>query len=268
VKYITSALRDISAVDLKNVRDRYMQNSKFYAELQYLYQLIWRIASHEGNEELLHIKQKKPLYVAYTTNRHFYGSLNHDVMRLFLRSTSTDDSCLIIGGTGREIWRTIQKKRKEVRFMSFADDQPTSDETQALLKDLTSYTRVYVCFPHFVSVYDQRADIQDITFRPTKDMLRAYAKEEIPQYFLEPDLPEMFAFFNTQVRYVLFERTLLEAQLSRVAARLVKMDMADHNAADVLKHENIELRRAYNSFFTSRMLETVSGYIQWHKTNI
>jgi F0F1-type ATP synthase gamma subunit len=71
-------------------------------------------------------------------------------------------------------------------------------------------------------------------------------------------------FFKTQVRYVLFERMLLETQLSRVAARLAKMDAADTNAEQLIKNERKELRRANASFSSRRMIETLVGYLQWH----
>ena len=80
----------------------------------------------------------------------------------------------------------------------------------------------------------------------------------------EPDLSEMVSFFNTQVRYILFERLLLETQISRVAARLVKMDTADQNAHDIIKLEMRTMRRIRTSFSSKRMLETVVGFIQWH----
>ena len=74
----------------------------------------------------------------------------------------------------------------------------------------------------------------------------------------------MLEFFNTQVRYVLFERMLLETRLSRVAARLVKMDTADQNAEALIGAERRELRRAKSSFSSRRMIETLVGYLQWH----
>jgi ATP synthase F1 gamma subunit len=265
VKYITSALRDISAIELKGLRDTFERNGMFYEELQFLYQLVWRLAADAGRDVLLERKEEKVVHVAYTTNRHFYGSLNNDVMDLFTKSTGTKDTCIIIGTTGAEVWRTARKKRKKVTFMEFKDDAPNKEEEQNFLDTVGDYGRIFIYYPHFNSVYEQRADMRDITFRPTKEQLKEQEANELPQYFLEPDLAEMLTFFNSQVRYVLFQRMLLETQLSRVAARLVRMDMADHNARDVLAAEHRELNRAYRSFFSSRMLETLTGFVQWHK---
>lgn len=266
VEYITGALRDISAIELQGLRERYTRNELFYADLRNLHQLVWRIAETTGKNDLFVTKNKGSLFVAYTTNKHFYGSLNYDVMQAFIKATTSKDACLILGGTGKEIWRGATKKRKETTFLSFKDDAPDSDEIRGFLERISAYAHVHIWYPGFVSMYEQSATTIDITFRPERIKDTPHLKEELPQYFLEPDLEQMFAFFTTQVRYILFERVLLETQLSRVAARLVKMDTADHNAIDMLKREYREMRRARNSFSSSRMLETLVGYIQWHNT--
>lgn len=267
VQYITGALRDISAVQLTGLRDRFLKNTLFFDELRALYRLVWRIAEVNNRVGALEQSTKGTLYIAYTTNKHFYGSLNADVIQALLRGTNAKDDVCIIGSTGKELWRNVGKKRKGISYMSFADDMPNTDEVRELLVRIEPFAHVYIFYPGFVSVYEQKVTMLDITFRPnTKEIEKD--REELPQYFLEPDLVEMFSFFNTQIRYMLFERMLLETQLSQVATRLVRMDMADRSAGDILHGERIELRRAHNTFASGRMLETVVGYIQWHNTAI
>jgi len=263
-RYITGALRDISAVELKRLRKRFEQNDMFYSELRELFQLVWRIASADNNDVVV-TKSTKSLYIAYTTNRHFYGSLNHDVMKKFIAGTNAKDSCLIIGDVGKEIWMSKGQKRREVSFLSFAGDEPDVNEKSALMKQVEEHKHVYVFYPGFTSVFHQDVEMVDITFRPTKNpSTKKEEYEDLPQYLFEPDLSEMVSFFNNQVRYALFERLLLETQISRVAARLVKMDTADQNAHDIIKLETRSLRRIRTSFSSKRTLETVVGYIQWH----
>jgi ATP synthase F1 gamma subunit len=267
VRFITGALRDISAVQLKGLRKKFEKNEMFYTELQELFQLLWRIA-YEENSNSIKLKKEK-LYVAYTTNKHFYGSLNKDVMQKFIENTDSKSNCLIIGDTGKQIWMSKSQKRKEINFLSFKDDDPNTEEIELLLKKVAEYKNVYVFYPGFTSVFRQDVEIADITYKPSKESVKKKKFEDLPQYIFEPDLSEMVLFFNTQVRYVLFERLLLETQTARVAARLVKMDTADQNAKELVKFELRKLSRIRTSFSSRRMLETVVGYIQWHnKQNI
>ena len=262
-RYITGALRDISAVELKKLRKKFEQNDKFYSELEELFQLIWRIASANSNEFSINTSSKS-LYVAYTTNRHFYGSINHDVMKKFIAGTDVKDTCLIIGDVGKQIWMSKGQKRSGVSFLSFAEDEPNINEISSLMNKVKEHKHVYVFYPGFTSVFHQDVQMVDITFRPSKKTSSKKKFEDLPQYLFEPDLSEMVTFFNNQVRYALFERLLLETQISRIAARLVKMDTADQNAHDIIKLETRTLRRIRTSFSSKRMLETVVGYIQWH----
>lgn len=270
-RYITGTLRDIAAVEIKTLRDRFLTNDAFYTELGHLYQLVMTLA------ESAHVetqgKTGDNLYIAYTTNRHFFGALNHIVIERFMKETGTDDRCLIIGDTGRQIWLSRARKRKQLSFLSFESDMPTPDETKKLLADAAQFGRVYVFYPGFVSVFEQSAQMVDISYRPEPARAREATQSaerltELPQYLLEPELADMLPFFNTQVRYALFERVLLETELSRVAARLVKMDMADQNANRLSALEHVELRRAFSSFSSMRMLETLVGYLQWHKQKV
>jgi ATP synthase F1 gamma subunit len=262
-RYITGALRDISAVELKKLRKKFEQNDMFFIELQELFQLVWRSAASVGDDNPL-LKNKKKLYLAYTTNRHFYGSLNHDVMKKFIEGTEKNNECLIIGDTGRQIWSSKGQSRRKISFQSFNEDDPSEEEVDAILKTVEKYGHVYVFYPSFTSVFKQDVQMVDITFRPSSQTSTKDTFKDLPQYIFEPDLSQMIQFFNHQVRFTLFERLLLETQISRVAARLVKMDTADQNAQALIKTQNQELRRIRTSFSSRRMLETVVGFIQWH----
>jgi len=270
---ITGALRDIAAVEMKGLRDLFERNNEFSSELKKLFELVWRIAESAGVLENGLLADRSTLYVAYTTNRHFYGALNTNVMESFVAGTDSKDCCLIIGDTGKQYWLAQAKKRREISFLSFQDDVPTTQEIMNFLEKVETYAHVQVFYPGFVSVFRQETSMVDITFRPP-DKKRSDknagvdSREEEPQYLLEPELSEMVTFFNVQVRYVLFERMLLETHLSRVAARVVKMDAADQNAKKLLERERRELRRAYASFSSRRMLETLVGYLQWHTQRV
>ncbi len=264
-QYITGALRDISAMELKRYRDKFEHNVALFRELEDLYVLITRIAQHEGRTEVAKVSAER-LYVGYTTNRHFYGNLNRDVIQALAKSTSRDDRCLIIGATGRELWASLGLRRREVSYIAFADDTPDASEIKDFLERVAPYGHVHIFYPSFVSVFQQQAISVDITFNSEKTKNAAH--EELPQYILEPEIVEMFSFFDTQVRTVLFERLLLETQLSRVAARLMKMDTADENAGNLLARERRHLRRALSDSANIRLLESFTGYLQWKQKKV
>jgi F0F1-type ATP synthase gamma subunit len=189
-------------------------------------------------------------------------------MRKFIEGTDAQSICLIIGDTGKTLWTSRAQKRREVQYLSFKDDAPNIEEITSLMNHVKEYKHVYVFYPGFTSIFHQDVEMVDITFRPPHQKMNEKEIEELPQYLFEPDLSEMVIFFNNQVRYALFERILLETQISRIAARLVKMDAADQNASELIKVEFRKLKMVRTSFSSRRMLETVVGYIQWHDRQI
>jgi ATP synthase F1 gamma subunit len=267
-RYITGTLRDIALTELGGLQKRFAQNTQVYSELRGLFEVVWRIAEKRGIIGTKSTEARKRLYVAYTTNRHFYGALNHNIMRSFADSTGTEDECLIVGDTGKTIWFEEGKKRKHTSYLSFKDDVPTEREVYSFLERAAGYDQVLVCYPGFVNVYQQETRTVDITFKPAEEKVTNTDSGYGREFLLEPNVEDMLNFFNTQVRYALFERILLETQLSRVSARLVKMDTADQNADTLLKRERGMLRKSYTTIANRRMLETLVGYLQWHKNEL
>lgn len=264
-RYITGTLRDIALTELGGLQKRFAHNTQVYSELSALFQIVWRIAEKRGVITEHASGNARRLYVAYTTNRHFYGALNHNIMRTFTEATGADDECLIVGETGKAIWFEGKKKRRQVSYLTFNDDVPTESEVFEFLDRTAPYEQVFICYPAFINVYQQEARTVDITYRPARKKITDTDPEYQREFLLEPNVIDMLTFFRTQVRYALFERILLETQLSRVSARLVKMDTADQNADTLLKRERGMLRRAYTTGSNRRMLETLVGFLQWHK---
>lgn len=264
-KFITSSLRGLSALELKRYRERFERNANFYTELQILYHLVRQIAKRRGKQTAIPKFAGGVLYVAFTSNKHFYGSLNNDVMWEFVKKTGTDDECYIIGQTGATFWKKYGKKRKSLEYITFAQDTPTRQEMLDFLKKAARYSQVFVFYPGFVSVIKQQVQSLDITYSEAP-------QEESPimtlDYILEPEIAGMSYFFETQVRLLLFERMLLETQLSRVAARLVKMDTADQNATAMIKKQRTKVARGYSALSDARLLETFTSYLQWKKHHV
>ncbi|MBP9749535.1 MAG: F0F1 ATP synthase subunit gamma [Candidatus Pacebacteria bacterium] len=265
VQYVAATLRDISAVALRDLTARFSRNTSFYDELERLYELVWRIAEQvdESSSEKKILTNKKVLHVAYTTNRHFYGSLNYDVMRLFQSTIGSGETGMVIGKTGYEIWQNTKAKHANTQFVSFAEDAPNTNEVKAFMEDIALYGRVFITYPRFISIYQQKAETVDVSFRPKKERMSKIIPTDIPKFVLEPDLIRVQRFFLSQVRAVLFDRILLETELSRVATRLLRMDMADTAAHALLQKERLNLQHEVSVFMNTRLLESITGYSEW-----
>lgn len=266
-RFIATTLRDISAMQIRSLREEFRRNYTFYREIGDLYQLVKRHAQYRNmQEEAQENTAATDLVVAVTSNKRFYGTLNSDVMDAFLERVEegrTYEEYLVIGQTGKQ-YVSGAEYESQCQFTTFADDTPSEEEVRTFLDRIKDYRRVFLYYPGFVGIFQQEPRTIDITYTPEPERSNADPEERIG-YIFEPELPEMVAFFETQVRHLLFDRTILETKLSRTAARLVKMNGADQRASDLIEEVQRELRQQSALLSNMRLLETFSGIAQWKK---
>jgi F0F1-type ATP synthase gamma subunit len=108
----------------------------------------------------------------------------------------------------------------------------------------------------------QEVGVMDITqadFDNRKD------PDEDMHMIFEPELPKIVQFFNDQIRLILFNRILLEADLARTAARMLAMSAAEEHTNDMIKIQKRSLNKTIGSIKNRQLLETFSGSAKWKK---
>src|SRR3989344_2879821 len=209
-QFITGALQDISALRMQATRKQFEKNIEFYQDIQQLYRIVKAYAVQTAPKEKSSKRRRQYLYVAVTSNKHFYGTQNRDII-LSLMERLPDPhgkDCLIVGEAGWQYIKDTEHKDRCKRIV-FTDDMPTSEESEALMQRLIGYERVFVLYPKFINPFRQDVAMVDITETPDP----ATPKEMSVDYIFEPEIPTLLAFFETQVRNMLFERVMLESEL-------------------------------------------------------
>ena len=266
VRFISSALFEISARQMTKLREALAENNEFYDEISKLYDVVKRSAAIQkhlkpGSDKTKKSKQLS-LAVAFTSNKRFYGSLNRDLVETFMKDVSDDGTDrIVVGDTGREIIE-ITRSAPACQFLSFEQDEPTPKEAQQFLERVKGYNQVFVYYPTFVSIFMQKISKIDITHTPaTLDGDRGMV-----EYIFEPELPQILTFFEQRVRQLLFGRVLLETELARVAARFVAMSMAERQANELGKKLTQCIRNQKEATSNRELLEALTGITKWrHK---
>lgn len=255
-QFVTTMLRDISATKLQSIRAAYEANEKYFTELHELMRLLQVYAS-ENNIDIP-IARKKCVLVAVTSNRRFYGTLNVDVIKKLHEEIAhnSDCECLILGQTGKQI---IERMPISVHatYTAFEKDEPTSDEIHAVVTQLSEYTQVIVIHPTYINAFEQKAKMTDVTHVPDPD---TEITTPTLEYLFEPDIPAMLDFFSTQIRFVLFDRIVLETRLALTGARLMKMQRAREKTEEILKGQRRVIHKEIRTMQSMRLLETFTGF--------
>jgi ATP synthase F1 gamma subunit len=263
---ITGALQDIGSTKMKAMRGQFEENARFFAGIREVYSIVKTHALEGSVTALTHEPAEhrpgRDIYIALTSNKRFYGTLNRDIMRAFAQTVrrSEEADFLVVGQTGAQYLDEAPLSHPISRTQ-FENDRPTEVEMRELFSRIgTGYRRVFILYPHFVNPFRQDPVMTDITQTPEG----LVTPEEKAEYIFEPEIPRMLEFFEAQVRRVLFERVILETELARVAARAMKMRNARENASDLREVYERQMRREIATLAEMRLMETFIGYTFWN----
>lgn len=262
---VTAAYSDISALKIQSLRKAFEQNSIFYEQISQLYHSV-RVSAvmnkyMKGKNKKSPTFRPKTLHVAVTSNHRFYGTINRDIMDRFIsESKSIDHDRLVVGLTGKD-YLTGMTNISRYNIIIFQNDSPPKAERDAFLNICRTYDRVFLYYPKFINMMTQTVDKIDIAYAPTD----VSAQKRHIQFIYEPELPKILDFFEYQIRTLLFNRVILETELSRTATRLVSMDAAQRQATDLIKKTNSATIKAKQGLINRRLLETFSRVVRKEK---
>jgi ATP synthase F1 gamma subunit len=269
------ALQDISAIRMTAIRRGFEKNRQFYDEIRKLYGIVQsqakkahqmaEIAAQKGGTAKARNKRVRQLYIALTSNKRFYGALMRDIVTsLSLElDKAPESSAIIVGRIGWQHYETLGSSRK-ARQLIWSDDNPSTDELRSLVETFDNFDRILVFYPKFINPFKQEVGLVNVTESISDEADSPAAAESDIGYIFEPEVPAILAFFDTQVQRVLFDRVLLEAELSRTAARLIKMGEAAERAKSLVKTQLARVRRESAAVSNQSLLETFSGFTKWH----
>ena len=269
------ALEDISALRMQAIRSGFEKNRSFFDGIGSLYRTVQSVASKEVKGKETH-KKDRHLYVAITSNKRFYGNLMREVITALSRALSAapETSALVVGRVG---WQYFSETNAlpRARQCILADDTPTGEEFEELMRLMDGFDRVFVLYPQFINPFRQDVGITDITQSPGESAQEASEKDapkkpiqagaEKNAYIFEPEVPAILAFFDAQVKRVLFRGVLLEAELARTAARFLRMEEAQEHAHGLLVATRSRVRREMAAVSNTELLETFAGFTKWKR---
>jgi len=264
LKFISAAYTEASASKIIKIRKAFERNRTYYEEISNVYHIVSVSAELQKlkSKDELDKSKKKTLSIAVTSNQRFYGNLNINTMIEFAKNSAEKKSdLLVIGKTGVD-YLEMTRFKKDFERVLFEKDTPTPEEIKSVADRMVDYGTVLVYYPKFVNMLSQTISVADVTEAPESGEV---SEDEVIRHIFEPELLDMLNFFEKQVRVVLFNRVMLEADLSRTAARLLTMSGAEDRANELMKEKKIEIAKVKRNERNAELLDTFTGIKQWKK---
>lgn len=257
-QFVATMLRDISATKLQSIRAQFEQNEAYYTELHQLVAMVQAYVRKHSEEVMKDPLKPRRLYIALTSNKRFYGTINRDVIELLHKQMAdvTGAEGLVFGLTGQQLLRESPMLDR-MRFLRYERDEPTNREMFQTVLNSKEYNEVLVVHPTYFNSFTQGAAVTDLTHVPS---LYVEPIEEPLEYLFEPEIPDILDFFATQIRLVLFQRVMLETRLALTGARLMKMQRARERAGELIKQQRRMIHKELTTVAGMRLLETFTGF--------
>lgn len=229
LKAIAQAYSEIANLKIKAIRSQVERNRVFFQEISKVYGLVRTLALKKA----LGIKKsKKTVCILITSNYHFYGSINSDLIEFFIQKTQNLSlDRIIIGKTALDFLKASNVFNTYQPFL-LKQDLPDPQELQSLTDLIKDFSQVLVVHSQLKSLLVQEPIVTDITLSENPELT---TKQKSTAFIFEPELPKILSFFDSQILTLLLEATFLEAELSRTASRFISMDSAETASIKFIK---------------------------------
>lgn len=272
---MVKAYEEIAATRIMHSRQKVLTNRNFVEELGEIFSEV--VASYKDQVDKL-IKSKKflqpkdvtfinkngkTLYLLISANTGLYGNIIKRTFDLFLEKSKKENADIaIVGRIGLGMWQQHKMQNKYFYF-DFPDQSVDENSLNKILEFIISYKKVVIFYGRFQNLVTQEATFSDIS----GDTLPNQEKDNKPhvKYVFEPSLEKTLEFFEKQIFASIFEQTMRESQLAKIASRLTSLDTASENIMkeieEVTNMKNVTTHRQINK----KQLETFSSRILWGK---
>ena len=272
---LVNAFEEIAATRIKRTRDSVLINRAYSSEIHEIFidvilsykrqvETFMRMRKKKSLKNLTFLnKNGRTLYLLISANTGLYGGIIKRTFDLFLKS-KRDQNCdiAIIGKLGLSMWKEHHFKDRYYYF-DFPDQRVDDTKLREIINFIINYEKIIVFYGQFQNLIKQEATFSDIS----GNVLSENESQKGPQvkYFFEPSLERIMEFFEKQIFASIFEQTVRESQLAKIASRLTALDRATENIDKELEKLKFQYTRLTHQIQNKKQLETFSTRLLWNK---
>lgn len=270
---VALAFSQISSTRMKRIRQEVLSSRDFQFSIYEIFKEV--LASYasemknQGGFSLLGRKPKndkitflshngKTVALFISANTGLYGDIVNRTFSLFSKDIKNSDvEVTIIGKLGLSLF---QEKFHGVPYTYFdlADYGKDPKNLIEIIKHIVQYERVQIYYGKYENVVRQTPAKYDIS---AEVPIEGEVGKEVDKYIFEPTLPQILAFFESELFTTLFDHAVYESQLAKFASRMIAMDLASQRIEEkILKTILVSQRAAHSSLNRKQQNSLVGIY--------
>ncbi len=271
---LVRAYAQIAAGRMKKTRDSVLSMRDFMIEIRDVFEdihysyrrQVGRLAKKKkggkGGEITFLAHNGRTVAVWLSANAGLYGEVVNKSFTKFWETVKGGEAeATVVGKMGQTMWLKTGSKVPYTYF-DLPDFGTDREQVIAIVRHLVQYERVLVFFGKYRSIVNQDPEVAEISAEGVLSAGGKTGKERLKYYF-EPTLEELLMFFESEMFAALFEQTVKEGQLAKLASRMLAMDKAGENVKlriGRLSREKLKLKHALGN---RKQLSTWSGSVLW-----
>jgi len=267
---ITKAMKLVSAAKLKKATSAITQMRPYAEKLQEVMNNI--LATTDLSELSLGLNDVRPvsrvLVVVLTSDRGLCGGFNSNLLKAAtnLLNTKYADmpksaiSILPVGKKAYDFFKRTGYDLNDEFYTLFTQlsFEGSSKVAQYIVNAFLSkdYDKVEVIYSKFKNAAVQEFKVEEFLPIAKAETQAGVSKAD---YLFEPNKAQLLEELLPKIIKTTFHRFALDTNASEHGARMVAMDSATNNAADLIKRLEIDYNKARQAAITNQILEIVGG---------
>ena len=257
---VTSAMKLVSTVKLKQWKNKMLANKEYTAELNEVVDLL--LTFSKGTSSIYLNKEEnqtnKKLFIIVSSTLGLCGSYNNNIFKVSDVKLSKIDDAIILGEKGIAHYENGEFKILE----GFNDNYSIDNKSQInkmseyILKEYIkgTYSEIHIIYSEYKnSLVFLAKDYQILPLNFEKSESNSFPP------IMEPSNKELInTLIPFYIKTALFAK-LLESEVCEQAARSNAMENATNNAKDLLDELNIEFNKARQAAITQEITEIVAA---------
>lgn len=279
ISQVTSALAAVSASKATRAQKQVMATRAYAGKA---FEILNNLASQPGvganGHPLLAVREdiKKTAVILITGDRGLAGSYNSAVVaraEKFIKAVDTPVQVVTVGRKGRDLM--IRRGYNVIATFDGLPGSPSIMDIMAVANIVTEdylagkYDQVFVAYTDFVNLVTRIPTVKQLLPLRPLDFEGMALSEYLTQsdadsasgrvYEYEPDPEELLDNIVPRFTQLQIYQSVLEALASEHSARMVAMNNATDNAAELIELLTLERNKARQATITSEILDIVGG---------
>lgn len=263
---ITKAMKLVSAAKLAKAQAKILSIKPYSEELQKTVKQITAVVQDYSHPLFNFFPGEHCYLLVISAEKGLCGSYNSGLVkrvRSFIKENShLSFKVFFIGKKAKEV---LAKDVNVGQQFKFKRAEPTQEELREIATLLSSQfenkeaSKIYLAYNSFYSAMDFRPTIKQILPFTLTEEEKNLLKDSLSEYKYEPSATELLDVLIPEVYFNTINTALLDAVASEHGARMVAMENATKNSADVIKKLTLKMNKLRQAAITTELIEVVSG---------